>query len=219
MPSRPRRRRARGSGFRAGSRSAGRSKTSWRPRDRSRARSETYRRATCRRLWAFSRCCQSGALARAPTRMRSARAAFSRNRAPYRADCASSPRSRSSISSGSSRRSATGGGMSASGKCSAIPSSDQSDCTSRSSASRSRARRAIAHGACTRPPNGERMQTRQSPISSRKRSTTIVRSEGTTPVATSCSRRYVTRFRAARASRPYSDSTRSTAASSANEAS
>ena len=38
---------------------------------------------------------------------------------------------------------------------------------------------AIAHGACTRPPNGERMHTRQSPISSRKRSTTIVLSVGT----------------------------------------
>ena len=132
--------------------------------------------------------------------MSSARAAFSRNRAPYSAEDASSPRRRSSISSGSSSRSASGGGTSASGKWSAIPSSDQIDCTSRSSASRSRARKAIAHGACTRPPNGERMQTRQSPISSRKRSTTIVRSEGTTPVAASCSRRNVTRLRAASAS-------------------
>ena len=42
---------------------------------------------------------------------------------------------------------------------------------------------AIAHGACTRAPNGVRMQTRQSPISSRKRSTTTVRSDGTAPVA------------------------------------
>ena len=62
------------------------------------------------------------------------------------------------------------------------------------SASRRRAAIAIAHGACTRPPNGVRMQTRQSPISSRNRSTTIVRSEGTAPVASCCSRRNVSRF-------------------------
>ena len=148
--------------------------------------------------------------------MSSARAAFSRNRAPYSADCASSPRRRSSSSSGSSSMSASGGGTSASGKWSAIPSSDQSDCTSRSSESRSRARSAIAQGACTRPPNGERMHTRQSPISSRKRSTTTVVSDGTTPVAASCSRRKVTRLRAASGSSPYSPSTRSIAASSAS---
>ena len=59
-----------------------------------------------------------------------------------------------------------------------MPSSDQIDCTSRPSDSRSRAPTAIAHGACTRAPNGVRMQTRQSPISSRKRSTTTVRSDG-----------------------------------------
>ena len=44
------------------------------------------------------------------------------------------------------------------------------------------------------------MHRRQSPISSRKRSTTIVRSEGTTPVARSCSRTNATRFEAARGS-------------------
>ncbi len=63
-----------------------------------------------------------------------------------------------------------------------MPSSDQIDCTSMPSESRRRAPTAIAHGACTRAPNGVRMQTRQSPISSRKRSTTTVRSDGTTPV-------------------------------------
>ena len=78
-------------------------------------------------------------------------------------------------------RSAIGGSTSASGRWSAIPSSDQIDCTSSPSASRSRAPSAIAHGACTRAPNGVRMHRRQSPISSRKRSTTIVRSDGTTP--------------------------------------
>ena len=48
---------------------------------------------------------------------------------------------------------------------------------------------AMAHGACTWAPNGDSTQTRQSPISSRKRSTTIVRSSGTTPVASACSSR------------------------------
>ena len=38
---------------------------------------------------------------------------------------------------------------------------------------------------------------RQSPISSRNRSTTTVRSSGTTPVAARCSSRYVTRLPAA----------------------
>ena len=51
-----------------------------------------------------------------------------------------------------------------------------------------RARTAIAHGACTRAPKGESTQTRQSPISSRNRSTTIVRSSGTAPPASACSR-------------------------------
>ncbi len=83
-----------------------------------------------------------------------------------------------------------------------MPSSDQIDCTSTPSDSRSRAATAIAHGACTRPPNGVRMQMRQSPISSRKRSTTTVRSDGTTPVARSWSRRNSSRFHAARSSRP-----------------
>ena len=64
-----------------------------------------------------------------------------------------------------------------------MPSSDQIDWTSIPSEERTRVAIAIAHGACTRPPNGVRMQTRQSPISSRKRSTTIVRSDGTAPVA------------------------------------
>ena len=42
---------------------------------------------------------------------------------------------------------------------------------------------AIAHGAWTGVPNGEWIHTRQSPISSRNLSTTIVRSSGTTPGA------------------------------------
>ena len=74
-----------------------------------------------------------------------------------------------------------------------MPSSDQSDCTSTPSESRSRAASAIAHGACTRPPNGVRTQTRQSPISSRKRSTTTVLSVGNAELR-SCSRRNARRF-------------------------
>ena len=166
---------------------------------------EPYLRATWSRFCAFSRCCQSGV--RWPGRRRgisSARAAFSRKRAPKRAVWPTSPTTSSSISSGPIRRSARLGGASASGRWSAIPSSDQIDCASSPSESRSRAVSAIPQGACTRPPNGVRMQTRQSPISSRKRSTTIARSEGTTPVAAACSRRKVSRFCAARGSRWYS---------------
>ena len=55
-----------------------------------------------------------------------------------------------------------------------MPSSDQIDCTFGTPRSRSRASMAIAHGACTRPPNGVRMQARQSPSSSRNRSIVIV---------------------------------------------
>ena len=70
-----------------------------------------------------------------------------------------------------------------------IPSSDQIASDSRPSSSRIRALSASAHAAWTRPPYGESTQTRQSPISSRKRSMTIVRSLGTTRVASCCSRR------------------------------
>ena len=65
----------------------------------------------------MSRCCQSGV--RWPGRRRgisSARAAFSRKRAPYSADCASSPRTRSSISAGSSSKSSSGGAVSGVGE-------------------------------------------------------------------------------------------------------
>ena len=129
--------------------------------------------------------------------MSSARAAFSRKREPKSAVELSSPMTRSSISVGSTISSSVGGGASASGRWIAIPSSDQSDCASRPSASRSRIPIAIAHGACTRAPNGVRRQTRQSPISSRKRSTTTVRSDGTAPVAFCWSFRNVSRFCAA----------------------
>jgi hypothetical protein len=75
---------------------------------------------------------------------------------------------------GSGTTSATLGGSSASRKRKAIPSSDQMTSTSVPNRSRSVWVTAIAHGACTRAPSGESTTTLQSPISSRKRSTTIV---------------------------------------------
>ena len=64
-----------------------------------------------------------------------------------------------------------------------MPSSDHIISTSAPHSSASFERNAMPHGVCTWAPNGERMQMRQSPISSRNRSTTMVRSSGTTPVA------------------------------------
>ena len=70
-----------------------------------------------------------------------------------------------------------------------MPSSDQMASDSSPKRSRMRALSARPQAACTRPPKGESTHSRQSPISSRKRSTTIVRSLGTTRVASRCSRR------------------------------
>ena len=70
-----------------------------------------------------------------------------------------------------------------------MPSSPQIACASWPVAARRRAARASAHGAWTRAPKGVSTQSRQSPISSRKRSTTIARSLGTTPVAAAWSSR------------------------------
>ena len=151
----------------------------------------------------MSRCCQSGV--RWPGRrrgMRSARAAFSRKRDPKSALRPTSWTTRFSSSSGSTSRSARAGGASASGRWSAMPSSDHSDCASSESVSRSLAASAIDQGACTRPPNGVRMQTRQSPISSRNRSTTTVLSVGSA-LERSCSRRNTRRFLEASSSRWY----------------
>ena len=92
----------------------------------------------------------------------SARAAFSRKRAPKSAAAPSSATTSSSISSGSSIRSSSGGGVSASGRWSAMPSSDQIDCASSPSESRSRAVSAIAHGACTRA--AERREDADAPV-------------------------------------------------------
>ena len=99
----------------------------------------------------------------------------------------------------------------ASGSRITIPSSVHIAEAARSSRSR-RASIASAHGACTREPNGVRMHTRQSPISSGKRSTTIVRSSGTAPVASAWSSRYASRFLRARSSRPSAVSSASASA-------
>ena len=82
-----------------------------------------------------------------------------------------------------------------------IPSSDQIASDSSPSSSRIRALSASPQAAWTRPPNGDSTHSRQSPISSRKRSITIARSDGTTRVAACCSRRNSTRLLAARRSR------------------
>ena len=70
-----------------------------------------------------------------------------------------------------------------------MPSSVQSARAAMPRRSCSRASSASASGAWTLPPNGVWMQTRQSPTSSRKRSTTMVRSSGTAPVAAAWSSR------------------------------
>ncbi len=57
------------------------------------------------------------------------------------------------------------------------------------------------------------MHTRQSPTSSRNRSTTTVRSSGTAPVAAAWSARYARRLRAARSSNPAPSMSRRSAAS------
>ena len=150
--------------------------------------------------------------------MSRARLAFSRKRAPNRAEAPSSSMTASSISSGSSSTRSAPGGSSASGRCTMIPSSDQMASDSSPKRSRMRADRARPQAACTRPPNGESTHSLQSPISSRKRSTTIVRSLGTTRVAACCSPRYSIRLRAASSSRSKSRSSASGAWSTAQRA-
>ena len=70
-----------------------------------------------------------------------------------------------------------------------MPSSDTTGTASNPWAAASRARTASAHGQCTRAPNGEWSTMRQSPTSSRNRSTTSVVSLGRCPVASLCSAR------------------------------
>ena len=116
--------------------------------------------------------------------------ALSRNRAENSEVCGSDPTTSSSMSSGSIISSSIGSSSADSGRRRTMPSSPHMLSTGMSKRSISRRSMAIAHGACTGVPNGERMHTRQSPISSRNRSTTTVRSSGTTPVACACSSRY-----------------------------
>ena len=99
------------------------------------------------------------------------------------------------------------GASSASGSRTTMPSSVCMVCTSSPSRERTWPSMASAHGAWTRAPKGEWMQSRQSPSSSRKRSRTIVRSVGRCPVASFCSARYLTRLPAANSSRPASAQT------------
>ena len=141
---------------------------------------------------------RAGAAARAascvPGRRRgssSARAAFSRNRLANRLDWPTRPTTRSSTSSGSGNSSAStpSSEPSPSGSRMAMPSSDQIVWTSSPRRSARRASIAIVHGAWTRPPNGVRTTSRQSPSSSRKRSTTIRRSVGRAPAAARSSSR------------------------------
>ena len=130
---------------------------------------------------ALSRCCQSGV--RWPGRRRgisSARAAFSRKRAPNSAVPPSSRTTRSSTASGSTARRRPAAASSASGRCSddAVVRPDRVALDAeRLAQARGQGQRP---GRVHRPPNGVSTHRRQSPISSRKRSTTTVRSDGQT---------------------------------------
>ena len=149
-----------------------------------------YFEATDSRSAARCRCCHSGV--RWPGRRRGnsrARAAASLNRAAKAAVPGSAATTSDSTSSGSGNNNSMGRSSAASGKRTTMPSSDQSTSAPKPSpnseekcASR-RVRMMVAQGAWTREPNGEWIHTRQSPISSRKRSTSSVRSEGIAPVA------------------------------------
>ena len=158
--------------------------------------------ATARRSAARFRCAQSGV--RLPTCWRgssSARAAASRKRAAKRDEPPSSRVTTSSISSGEGKRRSTGGGSSPPGTRNTMPSSVATASMSPARASRSLRSAAIAQGWCTRLPNGVSRQMRRSPSSSGTRSTTMVRSLGTTPAAFTSSFTYATRSPAERASR------------------
>ena len=193
-PSRPARPGPGGCGCRARtSSSAGRSNTSL-THSRvvsSRIGKVGYLAATFSRSAARWRCCHSGLAPIGPAAgqeqgpagaLPEAGGEHRRVRAAGRARCRR-------ISSGGMARSSTGSSSTASGRRSTMPSSDQIISTSTPHRSPSVCCSAMAHGACTWAPNGDRTQTRQSPISSRKRSTTMVRSSGTTPVASACSSR------------------------------
>ena len=115
---------------------------------------------------------------RAPLGSSSERAAFSRNFAANSAVAPSCRTTSACTSSGSGSSSRTSGGSSTSGNRTTKPSSPHSVSTSMPRSSRIFAAAAIAHGAWMRPPRGDSTQTRQSPSSSRTRSTTIVTRRG-----------------------------------------
>src|SRR3954464_71666 len=134
-----------------------------------------YRWATSSSDCDFSRCCHSGVRRPGYARgMRSARPAFSRNRAPNSALDASSPTTASSTSSGSSITSSAPGGSSASGRWTMMPSSDQIASDSRPKTSRIRRLSASAHARGTPrprpdppaggPPPAVRAQDAQPPV-------------------------------------------------------
>ena len=153
------------------------------------------------------RCCHSGVRRSGRRRGSSrARAAHSRKREANRADPPTSAVTSASTSSGSMlMRSITeraDSSSSTSGRRRTMPSSACMTCASMPMASRMRAPMTRAQGAWTLAPNGVCTTTRQSPSSSRNRSTTIVVSLGTTEVASRCSRTYCSRFAVARASMP-----------------
>ena len=123
----------------------------------------------------FSRCCHSGV--RLPGRARgisSARPAFSRKRAPNSALEDSSLTTRSSSSSGSISTSSAPGRLLGVGEVDDDPvvGPDRVGLEAELVADPG-ADSASPQAAWTRPPNGLRMHSRQSPISSRKRSITI----------------------------------------------
>ncbi len=205
----------------------GTSKTSWR-HSRTASRTignEPYSLATSSNCAARWRCCHNGV--RLPGLRRgssSARAAHSRNREANSAEPPTWSVTTRSTSPLSKRTSAAPTGAfsasysrpgfagswsrksrpirSASGRRSTMPSSACMTCASMPYRSVSRAPRARAQGAWTWAPKGEWTTTRQSPSSSRKRSTTMVRSSGTWPQASRCSSRYDSTLSAAQASRP-----------------
>ena len=123
--------------------------------------------------------------------------AFSRNREPNSAVCPISATTRSSSSSGSGISSSVGGGASASGRWKAIPSSDQIDCASIPTASRSRA--PDRHRPRRVDAGAERREDADAPVAD------LVAEAldddrpvgGTAPVAASCSRRKPSRLLAA----------------------
>ena len=119
-------------------------------------------------------------------------------------------------SADSTRIQSASGGSSVSGKRSTNPSSPHSVSTSGPPAARMRALTAIAQGMWMRLPNGVSTHTRQSPSSSRQRSTTMVRSSGTWPVASAWSARKRSRFSAAPGSRSCSFTRRVSAAACGN---